>query len=338
MTERDTTKAMLSALAGGASLQQALSVAAQVSDSASLSEALRQASAHVEDENFRRESMESLPLEPPVVGLIFGRGERDSLKPAAELALRAMAPEARPLRLLRRFSGVSISASIVAVTSFSSAVFLSGIPMLKLDATRLYLGHGLALAGLFFTLLSFLGEHARAPKRLYLKLSLWMLSCLFFPPVTVLTLPIFWSSFVREIGRAPMDTSRVLLWLAAADRAGILPGAVIAGLEASARGFSERRLLRSLEPQMRGATDMRVAVQGWLRSQKLSADLVRFAVTPFEEPAHAFAARASKLFSSRAPGRWGASAGGVAMLLVIAAVSILSLEIMTSVFRLAEAI
>lgn len=308
MSPLSATKATLAALAGGASLSEALGVGTRLAPRG-MGDALESARAHVDDAAFQRDAVQRIPFEPRVVGTLLAQAPPGSRREVAILASRALEPETRPVKLFLEPAGILITAVVVLLVATVIRTFLghvaeatsASVPLFVSITGRSALAQALAGLGLVTAALSLLWRRGRP------------------------SLAIASSVFGR---RSVLSLDRLLLWVAAGDEAGVVPGAVMSALRKDAPPGWRQRLGR-LEVILRGASRGRAAAEAILRTAG-RPDLVPVAVADLaQEPSGRAVARLARLvpFRETTPADLPRSLGYLAMGLLAAAVYVIASEI-----------
>jgi hypothetical protein len=256
------TKALFSALAGGASLEQALVVAAE--SSPEHGDVLRRAAGDVENDSFRKEVIAQLELEPPIAGLLVARARRDRLQEVATIALAAMKPNAPRLQETPLPELYLALASLIAI---GISLVISQGPLAQSTAV---------LWAISASLLSLAASGLAVLRKWPVGSRFELFLALLFPPLLFVDTP----RIIERAMRPLLDVRRVLVWLAAGELCGIVPGAVIAALVLDVRSFRELRLLRALDTRLRGTTDARSAAEAWMSTARMPKVLVEIAKRP----------------------------------------------------------
>jgi hypothetical protein len=257
------TKALCSALAGGASLERALLIAKEASPAHA--PALERAAHEVGNDVFRRDVLQRLELEPPIAGVVLGRVRREYLADAATIALDAMrieeprAPRDAPLPEMYLLLAAVVSIAVTLWLWF----WARGV---AIEPSLILIALGAGIASLLASLVTLLRKWPVGSR-------FELLLVLLFPPLFFFDL----QRIMEHAHRPLLDAKRVLIWLAAGELAGLVPGAVIAALLADVRSFREHRLLRALETRLRGTADARRAAETWMATAKMPAALVQVA-------------------------------------------------------------
>jgi hypothetical protein len=271
------TKALLSALAAGAPLDRALLIAAHLAPD--VAETWNRAAVESRNDAFRADVLARLGLEPPAAAAVLGRAKRERFGEIARLALEALRAE-EPKSPFEA-SAAELYLVVASVTSILVSLFvLRWLVMADRTGLLVALGAaGLALAASSVALIRKWPVGARSE----------MLLLFLFPPLVFFRL----SRVIERASRPLLDARRVLLWLAAGEIAGLVPGAVIAALALDVRSVREHRLLRKLENELRGAADARRAAEVWISAAKMPEALVRAAAHPL--PGDTIAAATERL-------------------------------------------
>lgn len=242
-------------------MKEALLIGASAANEAGVG--LRRAAEDAEDDAFRRETMERAGFSPRIVGVLLGRSRRENLRAVAGLALRALAPETSTERREATYAiGVFFTGSVAITIGLTMLGGAGG----ALGLSRLVALGAVSLASLG-VVLSALTLQRRWLSGWTLRARLLFFGALVFPPLLLFVLP----AALRGGSAAPLDTRRILLWLAAGEVVGLVPGAVIAALRAS-DSPTELWLLGRIEARIRGATSAKEAVVLWSRGERSSGD------------------------------------------------------------------
>lgn len=258
------TRALCTALAAGASLEQALLIAKDVSPH--YAGRLENAAVEVGNDAFRKEVISRLELDPPIAGAVLGRARREQLGRIAEIAVEAMKRDEKrgsndaPLSDL-----YLVFASVIAGLV---ALWVSQIA-LPIDPRALWIGSIAAIASLIAAVLTLLRKWPVGSR-------FELLLVLIFPPLVFFDT----ARIIERTQRPLLDTKRVLAWIAAGELAGLVPGAVIAALLLDVRSFREHRLLRKLESKLRGSGDARKAAETWMATTAMPEAMVKVAQHP----------------------------------------------------------
>lgn len=204
-TRAGLTKALFSALAGGASLEQALVVAAEASPEHA--ETLRRAAGDVGNDAFRKDVIARLELEPPVAAQLLAKAPRARLQHVAELTLAAMKPNTP--RLMQDAPLPELYLAMASVFSLMIALVVWQTVQL-VDRTAVLWAIGAGVVALSTSGLAVLRKWPVGSRH-----ELFLV--LIFPPLLFFDTP----RIIERAMRPLLDARRVLLWLAAArtDRA-----------------------------------------------------------------------------------------------------------------------
>lgn len=238
------TKAILAALAGGASLSEALGVGTRLAGGG-MHAALESARGHVDDAAFQRDSVRRIPFEPRVVGALLAQAPSERRREVATLALKALVPETQPVKLHLEPTGALVGAIFVLLVATVMRSFLGSmaeaadVPAFSAMPGRIGVAQLLAGIGLVVALFSLFWRRGRPP--------------LAAAPSLILA------------RRPVLSLDRLLFWVAAGDAAGVVPGAVMSALQKDAPAGWARRLGR-LEVILRGVSRGRPAAEAILRT------------------------------------------------------------------------
>lgn len=261
------TKALCSALAAGASLEQALRVAKAASPTHA--DALERAAEEVGNDAFRKDVLARLELEPPIAGAVLGKVRREYLIRTARIALDAMRVEEAPPAQDGTLPEIHLLAASVVSILVALWACVSGVLVDRTGGQLALVAALGALAASVFALL----------ERWPIGSRFQLLRVIAFPPMLFFDL----EKIIERAHRPLLDARRVLAWLAAGEIAGLVPGAVIAQLLLDTRSLRERRLLRALEKELRGAADARRASELWMTKARMPEALIKVAQHPLEE-------------------------------------------------------
>lgn len=319
------TKAVLHALAAGATLRQGLTVAAHASKD--LERTFLRAADDAEDDAFRSEALERIGLEPPIVGLVLGRARKADLKTAAALCLEAMSEEEPRPR--GSFSSVWLLFTATTVIMVGLATFHS-VSLLGAGRWTIAFAIALGVLGLVFAGVAI---ERTILTRWPLALRLLLMASLFFPPLFFV---LFRLSPDRMLA-PPLDARRIILWIAAGESAGMVPGAVIAAL-GRARRWMDFRLLLRMQVRVRGATNTKEAAGLLGRSSELPDAVGPMAGVELEgDSAISMARRLASMLELSAPRlRWETALGYVAAALIVIGAYLLASEVILAVARLGD--
>lgn len=258
------TRALCTALAAGASLEQALLIAKEVSPH--YAGRLENAAREVENDAFRKDVLQHLELDPPIAGAVLGRARREQLAHVAEIAVGAMrGEEPRALNDAPLSDIYLVFASAIAVL-VALWVWRSAMPI----DPRAMLAGAIAAFGALAAAIATLLRKWPVGSRFEL------LMVLIFPPLLFFDT----ARIIERTQRPLLDTKRVLAWMAAGEVAGLVPGAVIAALLLDVRSVREHRLLRKLESKLRGSGDARKAAETWMATSAMPQAMVKVAQHP----------------------------------------------------------
>jgi hypothetical protein len=210
MTAHSATRACLAALAAGASLTDALRIAASAAEGRFRRE-LEACSLKLSDPSFDRETITYLPFAPRIVGLLLSRAKPDSLAEVADLAGRALASRVDRGRLFQHPPLIALAALVVLAMGQVLDTYVAPIPPLGIIRSMIGAGQLVALAALVLAALAFV----LGPER------------------------VKWARLVQEL--PALTPERILLWVAAGEVAGVAPDVVASALyRPIALGVSDR--------------------------------------------------------------------------------------------------